>query len=430
MAASETAPASADTARRAEIQKNIAELVGEFFELAPPPRDDECPLSVPLYGAEEVNGALTTLLEQNVTMGSLVQRFEAAFAEKMGVKHAIMVNSGSSANLLAISVLAQTVLEGGLRPGDEVIVPAVTWSTTIAPILQLGCVPVLVDIDEETLNMRPDQLEQAVSDKTRAIFPVHLLGNPVEMESLMSFARERDIWVIEDTCESLGTEVGGRKVGSFGDFGSFSFYFSHHITTIEGGMLITDSDRLNDLGRSLRAHGWSRDMSTRPELEAANPHIDPRFLFVNVGYNLRPMELQAAFGLVQLERLEEFNDARRENARFLREQLAPYSDHLRMVNEQEGGRSTWFGFSVITESEQARNELRDHLESRNIATRPIVAGNLALQPAFRDNPHRVVGDLGVATRIGERGLFIGNHPSLTPGQLDHIVTAFRDFYAG
>jgi CDP-6-deoxy-D-xylo-4-hexulose-3-dehydrase len=346
----------------------------------------------------------------------------------MGSKHAIMVNSGSSANLLAISVLAQTVLEGGLRPGDEVIVPAVTWSTTIAPILQLGCVPVLVDIDEETLNMRPDALEEALSDKTRAIFPVHLLGNPVEMDSLMKFARERDIWVIEDTCESLGTEVGGRKVGSFGDFGTYSFYFSHHITTIEGGMVITDNDRLNDLARSLRAHGWSRDMSNRPQLEAENPNIDPRFLFVNVGYNLRPMELQAAFGLVQLRRLEEFNDARRENAHYLRDQLAQYSDRLRMVNEQEGGRSTWFGFSVIMNSAQERQALQTHLEDRNIATRPIVAGNLALQPAFRDNPHRLVGDLEVATRIGERGLFIGNHPSLTPGQLDHIVGAFRDFF--
>jgi CDP-6-deoxy-D-xylo-4-hexulose-3-dehydrase len=171
-------------------------------------------------------------------------------------------------------------------------------------------------------------------------------------------------------------------------------------------------------------------MSTRQAIEEANPHIDPRFLFVNVGYNLRPMELQAAFGLVQLRRLEEFNDSRRRNAEYLDEQLAPYRDRLRLINEQEGGRSTWFGFSVITQSAEQRDELRDHLESRNIATRPIVAGNLALQPAFRDNPHRVVGDLAVATRIGERGLFIGNHPSLTAGQLDHIVGAFREFYGG
>lgn len=420
------APAAA--ARRNEIQTQLDELIGEYFELAPPPPDDECPLSVPLYGADEVTGALDALLTQNVTMGSRVLEFERAFAEMMGSRHAIMVNSGSSANLLAVSVLAQAVLDGHLKQGDEIIVPAVTWSTTIAPILQLGCVPVFVDIDEDTLNMRPESIDQAMSDRTRAVMPVHLLGNPVDMDPLIERARANDLWVIEDTCESLGTEISGRKVGSFGHFGTFSFYFSHHITTIEGGMVVTDDDELNDLARSLRAHGWSRDMSTREQLEADSPGIDPRFLFVNVGYNLRPMETQAAFGLVQLRRLAEFNDARRDNATALSEALHPYSDRLRLINEQEGGRSTWFGFSVITDSAEERVKLRDHLEARSIATRPIVAGNLALQPAFKNQPHRVVGDLAVATRVGERGLFIGNHPSLTSSQIDHVITAFRDFF--
>jgi CDP-6-deoxy-D-xylo-4-hexulose-3-dehydrase len=259
--------------------------------------------------------------------------------------------------------------------------------------------------------------------------PVHLLGNPVDMTPLLEIAREHDLWVIEDTCESLGSEIAGRKVGSFGHFGTFSFYFSHHITTIEGGMLATDDDRLADLTRSLRAHGWSRDMSDRPQLEAANPAIDPHFLFVNIGYNVRPMETQAAFGLVQLPRLEEFNAARRENARYLAAALADLERHgMRLVSEQEGGRSTWFGFSVLLDDGHDRRRLCDHLEARNIATRPIVAGNLALQPAFRDNPHRIVGDLTNATAIGERGLFIGNHPSLTRAHLDHIVTAFRDYF--
>lgn len=416
------------TARRAEIEQQITGLIGEYFAIEQPQPDDECPLSVPLYGADEVTGAVSALLSQNVTMGSRVREFEQAFAEMIGSRHAIMVNSGSSANLIAISVLAQQALEGHLRPGDEVIVPAIAWSTTLAPILQLGCVPVFVDIDEDTLNMRPEAVDEAATERTRAVMPVHLLGNPVAMDPLMQRARERDMWVVEDTCESLGTEIAGRKVGSFGDFGTFSFYFSHHITTIEGGMVVTDDDRLNDLALSLRAHGWSRDMSTRPQLEQSNPSIDPRFLFVNVGYNLRPMETQAAFGIAQLKKLESFNDARRRNAHRIADALHPYSDRLRLINEQEGGRSTWFGFSVITESSEQRVALRDHLEGRGIATRPIVAGNLALQPAFKDAPHRVVGDLDNATRVGERGLFIGNHPSLTEGQLEHIVRAFRDFY--
>lgn len=414
--------------RRTAIEGELAALVSEYFELESPPADDDVPLSVPLYGAEEVSGALDALLTQNVTMGRRVAEFERAFADYVGSKHAIMVNSGSSANLLALSVLAQRVLDGHLEPGDEVIVPAVTWSTTIAPILQLGCVPVFVDIDEDTLNMRPESIDEAFSDRTRAVFPVHLLGNPVEMDPLMERARERGLWVIEDTCESLGSQIHDRFVGSFGDFGTFSFYFSHHITTIEGGMVVTDSDELHDLARSLRAHGWSRDMSTRPQLEAANPGIDPRFLFVNVGYNLRPMEIQAAFGLVQLRRLAEFNEQRRVNAERLEQELSPYKDRIRMISEQRGGTSTWFGFSVIAQSAEERNKLQTHLESRGIATRPIVAGNLALQPAFKDNEHRIVGDLEVATRVGERGLFVGNHPSLTDGQLAHISGAFRDFF--
>lgn len=410
------------------MRGQIHALVAQHFASIGPPPSDECPLSVALYGAEEVSGALDCLLDQNVTMGRRVAEFERDFASFTGSRHAIMVNSGSSANLLALSALASDKLPGGLRPGDEVIVPSVTWSTTIAPVLQMGCVPVLVDIDENTLNLRPEDLEEAISPRTRAIFPVHLLGNPVDMPALMEVAERHNLWVVEDTCESLGSTIADRQVGSFGAFGTFSFYFSHHITTIEGGMVITDDDRLADLARSMRAHGWTRDMSNREELEAASPWVDPRFLFVNVGYNLRPMEVQAAFGLVQLRRLEEFNERRRENARYLMDALADLSAELDFVTEQAGGRSTWFGFTVMLRDAETRRALSRHLESRKIATRPIVAGNLAVQPAFRDNPHRTVGSLRGATRVGERGLFVGNHPNLTHAHLDHIATAFHDFF--
>ena len=421
-------PTSDTPQRRAEIRRRIDELVREHFDLLPPTPDDECPLTVPLYGHEEVQGALDALLTQNVTMGRRVREFEAAFASYVGSEHAIMVNSGSSANLLALATLAAPGVHGALRPGDEVIVPAVTWSTTIAPILQHGCVPVLVDVDPTTLNLRVEDLEAALSSRTRAIMPVHLLGNPVDMEPLTRFAREHDLWVVEDTCESLGSSVAGRQVGTFGTFGTYSFYFSHHITTIEGGMLVTDSDELADLARSIRAHGWTRDMGNRAEHEAANPWIDPRFLFVHIGYNLRPTEIQGAFGLVQLRRLEEFNEQRRANARYLLDALRDLGDQLDFVTEQAGARSTWFGFTVMVRDGATRRALSEHLESRGIATRPIVAGNLAVQPAFRDNPHRTVGSLAGATRVGERGLFVGNHPNLTQGQLDHVVEGFRSFF--
>ena len=412
----------------AELEAKLEGLVHEYFEQIEPLPPDQCPLSVPLYGADEVWAALEALLHRNVTMGSRVREFEDRFAEFVGARHAVMVNSGSSANLIAVSALASLALPGGLRPGDEVIVPAVTWPTTIAPILQLGCVPVLVDIDEATLNMRLDTLEQALSPRTRAIFPVHLLGNPVDMDAVMELAAARGLWVIEDACESLGSVVAGRQVGSFGHFGTFSFYFSHHITTIEGGMLVTSDDELADLARSLRAHGWTRDLSNRADVESACPEIDPRFLFVHVGYNVRPTELQAAFGLVQLGRLDEFNERRRASARYLIDALEDLGDDLRFVTEEEGARSTWFGFAVMLADGDTCRALSCHLEARGIETRPIVAGNLARQPAFAGSPHRRVGELEAASRVGDRGLFVGNHPNLTEAHLDHIADSFREFF--
>jgi CDP-6-deoxy-D-xylo-4-hexulose-3-dehydrase len=217
--------------------------------------------------------------------------------------------------------------------------------------------------------------------------------------------------------------------GAIGDVGTYSFYFSHHITTIEGGMLVTSDPRVADLARSMRAHGWTRGLTNREELETASPWIDPRFLFVHIGYNLRPMELQAAFGSAQLERLDEFNDARRANAvRLLDEVGAVTGDNLRFVTEQEGGRSTWFGFVVITKDAETRKALSNHLEAARIETRPLVAGNLAIQPAFRDSPHRAVGSLHNASSIGQRALYIGNHPDLDDGRMGHIVEAFRSFF--
>jgi CDP-4-dehydro-6-deoxyglucose reductase, E1 len=414
--------------RRTQIRDELSELVREHFELQPPDEGLDCPLSAPLYGPEEVTAAIEVLLSQNVTMGKRVRLFEATFAEYVGSKHAVMVNSGSSANLIALAILSSQVATKGLHPGDEVIVPAVAWSTTVAPILQAGCVPVFVDVDRQTLNLRPEDLEEAWSPRTRAIFVVHLLGNPVAMELVTEFARQRDLWVIEDTCESLGSTIDGKYAGAIGHVGTFSFYFSHHITTVEGGMLTTDDDRLADLARSMRSHGWTRDMSTRPELEAASPWIDPRFLFVHLGYNLRPMEIQAAFGQVQLGRLDEFNRIRRHNAQRLLSGLTELEPELEFVAEQEGGRSTWFGFPVIVKDAQTRGALSAHLEERRIETRPIVAGNLAIQPAFRDSPHRTVGSLANATAIGQRGLFIGNHPNLDERRLDHIIDAFRVFF--
>ena len=416
--------------RRSEIETQLAALIDEYFSVEPEQEGIDCPLSVPLYGADEVMSALQVLLSQNVTMGARVKEFERAFSDFIGSRHAVMLNSGSSANLVALAILSESVVPNGLHPGDEVIVPAVTWPTTVTPIIQAGCVPVFVDIDSETLNLRPESLEDALSPRTRAIFVVHLLGNPVAMERVMDFARERDLWVLEDTCESLGSTVDGKHAGAFGHIGTFSFYFSHHITTVEGGMLVTDDDRLADLARSVRSHGWTRDMKNKEELESASPWIDPRFLFVHLGYNLRPMEVQAAFGLVQLERLAEFNEARRENARRLlaglrrprrasqvRRRAGRRSEHLVRIPGDRRGRTDAVG-AVAPPRGAADRDTRDR---RRQPRRPA---------GVQGQPHRTVGSLASATAIGQRGLFIGNHPRLDDRHIDHIVAAFHSFFEG
>jgi CDP-6-deoxy-D-xylo-4-hexulose-3-dehydrase len=411
-----------------DADPRIEALIREHFAAEPQEHPDGHPLSMPLYGVDEVVAAVDVLLSGRVTMGERVREFEDAFADYVGARHALMVNSGSSANLLAVAMISASALEGGLEPGDEVIVPAVTWSTTVAPVLQLGYVPVFVDVSTATLNMDLDELERAVSPRTRAIFVVHLLGNPVPMEPVLEFAERHGLRVIEDTCESLGAEIHGRRVGSFGDAGTFSFYFSHHMTTVEGGMLVTDDDELADLARSIRAHGWTRDMRARERIEAENPDIDPRFLFVHLGFNLRPMEIQAAFGLVQLGRLEEFNASRRRNSDRMNAALADIPD-LQLVTEQEGGRSVWFGFPLLVRDPAQRAALSSHLEERGIETRPIVAGNLLAQPAFRDRPHRSTGPLPNATQVAERGLFVGNHPGVEDSKIDQLAEAIRSFFS-
>jgi CDP-6-deoxy-D-xylo-4-hexulose-3-dehydrase len=420
------------TESQAALTAQIRTLVTLYFaQPVPQPDGPRLPLHVPSYGADEVNEALDCLLSTRVTMGDKVRRFERLWAEYLGVREAVMVNSGSSANLVAAAALVNPTRPRPLAPGDEVIVPAVAWSTTYFPLVNVGLVPVLVDVDLDTFTLDPEAAAAAVGPRTRALMPVHLLGNACDMRALEALAARHELVMVEDTCEAHGARFEGRHVGTFGAMGTFSFYFSHHISTIEGGMVVTDDDALADLARSLRAHGWIRDMSNKEELASASPWIDPRFLFVHVGYNVRPMELQAAFGRVQLQRLDEFNEARRRNADWLLGQLTELSERgdLQFVTEQSGGQSTWFGFTVLCRDAETRRRLSEHLEERRIETRAIVAGNLTVQPAFRDAPHRTVGSLANSTMITQRGLFIGNHPNLDQARLDHIVEAFRSFFA-
>ena len=253
-------------------------------------------LHEPTFGADEINAALDCLLSTMVTMGMKNRSFEALFANTHGFAETVMVNSGSSANLLALAALANPATEGALRPGDEVIVPALSWSTTVWPIIQMGLVPVVVDIDPATLNIDPDAIERAIGPRTRGLMIVPVYGNPCAMDAIVDLCQRHNLVLIEDCCEALGASYKGVPLGRFGRVATFSFYLSHHITTLEGGICGTSDGDLAETMRILRAHGWIREVKEPERWTRLHPEIDERFLFVNLGYNLRPTELQGAMG--------------------------------------------------------------------------------------------------------------------------------------
>jgi CDP-6-deoxy-D-xylo-4-hexulose-3-dehydrase len=414
---------------RPALAARIRELVRSYFALPEPPAGVRLPLHVPSYGADEVNEAIDALLSLRVTMGDRVRRFEALWAGYVGARHAVMVNSGSSANLIAAAVLVNPAFAGRLAPGDEVLVPAVAWSTTYFPLVNVGLVPVLVDVDLETFTLDPAAAERAVGPRTRAIMPVHLLGNPCDMRALGDLARRHRLLIVEDTCEAHGARFEGRTVGTFGTMGTFSFYFSHHISTIEGGMVVTDDDRVADLARTLRAHGWTRDVQVKPDVP--NPGIDDRFLFVNLGYNLRPTEVQGAFGIHQVPKLEEFIRIRRENVDDWNAALRKYAHWLIECPGREGGgsRSVWFGYPITVRPDApfTRADLVTFLESKGIETRPIMAGNFRDQPAIALFDHRIAGPLTNAELIMRQSFFIGNHHAIGERERGYVTECVDEF---
>ena len=360
----------------------------------PAPEPLHFPLVDSSYDNQEIISCMATLLSGQLTMGAKVRQFEEQFAAYCGARYAVMVNSGSSANLLALSVLTNPLRRVHLRPGDKVAVPAVCWSTSLWPVIQTGLVPVLVDVDPATLNLSIPSLQAALRQHDlKAVLMVHVLGNSTELPALLEIVDRHGLLLMEDTCESLGTTYDGRMLGTLGSFGTFSFYFSHHMTTIEGGMVLAETDEDYDLLKCLRAHGWSREQSNRAELERANSHIDPRFLFVNVGYNLRPMEIQAAFGLEQLKRLDEMNRQRRANVQRIR---AAFARHPRWRGQLQFPEATarldacWFGFPFLVDPalDLDYRKFTASLLRNGVDTRPIVSGNMALQPAVTALRHR------------------------------------------
>lgn len=369
------------------------------------------PLATSTWGQEEQDAMQRVIASNMFTMGANVQAFERDFAQYVVSKHCVMVNSGSSAILLMVASLFYTKNPKlKLQRGDEVIVPAVSWSTTFYPLYQYGLKIKFVDIDLKTLNYDLDQLEQAVTDKTRAIMAVNLLGNPNDFGRIQQIIDDRDIVLIEDNCESMGAKYDGKHAGTFGVMGGYSSFFSHHISTMEGGMIVTDDEELYQILLSLRAHGWTRNLP-KQNLVCSDKSDDPfeeSFRFVLPGYNVRPLEIEGALGIEQVKRLPGLIAARRENGKLLQAALANHPD---VIIQQEIGESSWFGFSLVIRpgSKLTRKALVARLNELGFECRPIVAGNFAKNEVVKYFDSEVHGTLKNAEHIDQNGLFVGNH---------------------
>jgi len=368
------------------------------------------------YGPQERAAVLEVLDSGRLTMGERVAKFEEQFAAYIGCKYGVMVNSGSSANLLAMSII-------GLCNGDEVITPAVTWSTTVFPIIQNRAVPVFADVKIPDLTIDWHSSTGCYSANTKALFPVHLLGNPCATEILS----ERNIPVIEDCCEAHGAVINGRKVGSFGDISTFSFYFSHHLNTIEGGILLTNNEEHADAARTLRAHGWIRNRSDRDRIAGKYPAINADFLFYQAGYCLRPTEIEAALGLVQLPRLEGFLRDRERNAEYWLKHLP--EEKLILPQPRQGVRHAWFGYPIGVRENAglSRDQLVQHLNRNGIETRPIMSGNITKHPALEGQLVRVPYPLRNADQVDKLWFFIGNHSGIGEREREYVAEVIDEF---
>ncbi|MFD2233433.1 DegT/DnrJ/EryC1/StrS family aminotransferase [Phaeospirillum tilakii] len=372
-------------------------------------------LAAPSWGEEEVAAAKRVIESGFYTMGGEVKAFERAFADYFGVRAGIMVNSGSSANLIAVAALAYRQ-DRPLQRGDEVIVPVLSWATTYHPLQQYGLKLRFVDIELETLNIDVGQLERALTPRTRAIVAVSILGNPAALDTLRAFADAHGLALLEDNCESMDAELGGRKCGSFGDLNTFSFFFSHHISTMEGGMILTDDRELEDLCRSLRAHGWTRDLPADTGLyqRGGSDHFEA-YRFILPGYNVRPLEIEAAVGREQLKKLPAMTAARRRNLALFQ---SLFADDERFILQRENGTSSAFSFTLILNPAHRpdRGRVFAALKQADIGFRIITGGNFLRHDVLRFYDYEVVGGAAPNADLAhDYGFFVGNHPhDLTP----------------
>ena len=409
------------------VSEPIQELVLQNSrELARNPRY-WYPLATPTFGSDEILEALDSMVTFKTTMWDKTRDFELEFGKRYDAE-AIMVNSGSSADLLLM--FAMNKKSGGpLSDGDVVLVPAVTWPTQIWSIMMAGFVPRLVDVNPETMNVDLQDLRKKITPEVKALFLVHLMGNPVNMKEILEICQSEDLFLLEDCCESIDAKFAGQFVGTFGVGSSFSFFFSHHITTMEGGMILTRDSEFAHRCRLLRAHGWARHIATAEEIEKG---IDPRYTFVNWGFNVRPTELQAGFGLHQIRKLTSFNEIRSKNAEAIESIFNAYPEVFSTMRVEESGECSWFAFPVLVKKSApfTREDITSHLEKLGVETRPVVAGNIARQPGFKKLLPDFDTYLPGADVIHEQGFYIGIHPIEYSAEIDKLDKILREFISG
>ncbi|MDB4945565.1 MAG: DegT/DnrJ/EryC1/StrS aminotransferase [Labilithrix sp.] len=435
---------TSSAATDAELEAQILDLTRELQKRRSSKRALFMPGTTPIpysgrvFDHEEVTAAVKASLDFWLTLGPEGEAFEKELAKVLGLKHAVLVNSGSSANLLAFMALTSPTLENPIVPGDEVITVGASFPTTVNPILQARCVPVFLDVDPCTANIDVTQLEEAKSDRTRAVMIAHTLGNPFDVAAVTAFCKKHKLFLVEDNCDALGSLYDGKMTGTFGTLATSSFYPPHHITMGEGGAIYTREAKYRTILESLR--DWGRDCwcasgkdntcAKRFEWkwESLPEGYDHKYVYSHIGYNLKPTDIQAAIGRVQLRRLDGFTAARRKNWAKLYELLAPARDQFRFPEATANSEPSWFGFlMVMHEPDHARlTRICRFLDERKVGHRRLFGGNLLKQPAYKNIEHRVIGTLPHCEDIMNGGLFLGVYPGLTDEMLESLAKTFLE----
>jgi len=425
-----------------EIYNLVAKYYKEKHKIKPfIPGETYIPYAGRVYNEKEMVSLVDSALDFWLTAGRFVKQFESDFIKYLGASYCILTNSGSSANLLAISALTSPKLgERRLKPGDEVITTACAFPTTVNPIIQNNLIPVFVDVNIGTYNIQIDKIEAALSEKTKAIFLAHTLGNPFNLDKILKLCKKYNLWLIEDNCDALGSKYDGRYTGTFGNIATFSFYPAHHITMGEGGALVTNDLELKRLIVSFR--DWGRDCWCEPgcdntcgrrfswQLGGLPYGYDHKYIYSHIGYNLKITDMQAAIGVEQLKKLPSFIKTRKKNFKLLYDGLIKYKGYFILPKIELKTEQSWFGFLLTVRKDAgfSRNEIVKYLENNKIATRMLFAGNIIRHPSFENVNYRVYEDLKNTDFIMNNTFWIGVYPGLKDKRINHILGKFDEFF--